>query len=86
MEDLQAVNNASLDAIPSLPFEDYDNRFGELARFEGSAYLFYERSSRPSSVPPPAGRTRPHDVCRINEKHCSILIVSAGGGRGGINR
>jgi len=69
MEDCHAVHHASLDSIASSPFQDHDNRFGEPARAQGCAHLFYELSGRSRSVPPPTGWTRSHDVGCINEKH-----------------
>jgi hypothetical protein len=78
MDDRHAVDIARLDPIAGLPFQDHHHRSDEPARFQGCAHLIDERSGRSSSVPPPAGRTRPHDVGGIDEKHCSSLIAASG--------
>ena len=66
--------------LASLAFQHHDDRLGDPSRVDGRPYLVHERSSGSSSVPPPAGRTRPDHICSINEKHCPSLIVTANGG------
>ena len=74
-----AVGDASLGALASLAFQNYDDRLGDPSRVNGRPHLVDERSSGSRSVPPPAGRARTDYICCINQKHCSSLIVSANG-------
>ena len=60
-------SGAIRDAPASLAFQDHDDRLGEPSRLNGRPYLVHERSGGSGSVPPPAGRTRPDHICRINE-------------------
>ena len=78
MKDRHAIGDAGLDATASLPFQNHNNGYREEARSHGGGHLIHQCSSRSSSVPPPAGRTRPDDIRSIDEKHCSSLTVRRG--------
>ena len=74
MENRHTVVRARLDTLPSLAFENDDDRLLEPPRINGCVNVVHERPSRSGSVPPPAGRAGPHHIGRIDEKHCSSLI------------
>jgi hypothetical protein len=81
VEDRDAVSDSVRDALSSPAFQDDDYGLGDPSRVDGSSYLGHESSGRSCSIPPPAGRTRPDHIRRVNEKHNPSLIVGSMAGR-----
>jgi hypothetical protein len=73
MNDGDAVGHPYFDAATSSPFKDHYNGFGNATRFYRGANSFDERTGCSWSIPPPASRTRPDHVRRIDEKHYPSL-------------
>ena len=73
MNDGDAVGHPCFDAATSSPFKDHYNGFGNATRFHRGANSFDERTGCSWSIPPPASRTRPDHVRRIDEKHYPSL-------------
>ena len=72
MKNGDAVGHPRFDAATRRSFEDDDDGFGETARCCRSAHSFDEGTGRPWSIPPPAVRTRPDHICRIDEEHAPL--------------
>lgn len=79
MNDSDTVGRATLDAPARLAFQDHDDRWDEPSGFNGRSKLSHERPSCSGSVPPPAGRTRPHHIGCVDKEHFSSLIDPAHG-------
>ena len=67
MEDRHVIDDTGLYATASLPFQNHNHGYREAARPYCTLHLIDKCSGRSSSVPPPAGRTRPDHICCINQ-------------------
>jgi hypothetical protein len=77
VKDRDPIRDPGRDTLTSLAFENDDHGRGDLPGGNRSPHLLDEEPGCPSSVPPPASRTRPNHVRGVDQKHFGSLAASA---------
>jgi hypothetical protein len=75
VKDRDAITDPGRDTLTSLAFKNDDDGRGDLPGGNRRLHLLDEEPGCPSSVPPPASRTRPDHVRGVNQKHFRSLAA-----------